>query len=104
MGLDAGKTATIELADTDPPATGTLRGIVKEGSLAQKDLVVGLFDAKGNKLRETQTLETGTFRFEDLTPGIYLLTTARPVAATMGEAKVEVKANQTTEVAISLFR
>ena len=104
VGLDALGAASIELADTDQPATGMVRGVVREGSLAQKALAVGLFDAKGNKLRETQTSETGSFRFEDLAPGVYLLTAARSVAATKGQAKVEVKADQTAEVAISLFR
>jgi|GEM_PF-1715111 len=104
VGLDALGTASIELADTDPVATGTVRGVVREGSLAQKDLVVGLFDAKGNKLREARTSETGWFRFEDLTPGIYFLTCGRPVAATRGQAKAEVKADRTAEVTISLFR
>ena len=59
---------------------------------------------RGTSLREARTSETGSFRFEDLTPGIYFLTCGRPVAATKGQAKAEVKADQTAEVTISLFR
>jgi hypothetical protein len=104
VGLDAVDTVAIELGDTDSTQTGTVKGVVREGTLAQKDLVVGLFDAKGNKLREGRTSATGSFRFDDLAPGIYYLTSARPVAATKGQVKAEVKAEQTAEVAISLYR
>jgi hypothetical protein len=104
VGLEAVDTVAIELGDTDSTQTGAVKGVVREGTLAQKDLVVGLFDAKGNKLREGRTSETGSFRFDDLAPGIYYLTSARPVAATNGQAKAGVKAEQTAGVAISLFR
>ena len=104
VGLEALDTASIELGDTDPVVTGAIRGIVKEGTLAQKDLVVGLFDAKGDKLREARTSETGSFRFEDVPPGAYFLTSERPVAATKGQATAEVKAEQTVEVVLPLFR
>ncbi len=103
-GIEALETASVELADTDPVATGSVRGVVREGSLAQKDLVVGLFDPKGNKLREARTSDTGSFRFDDLPPGLYYLTSGRPVAATKGQAKAEVKPDHTAEVTISLYR
>jgi hypothetical protein len=98
------KPSVIALSDTEPIETGSLLGIVQQGLLAQSNLSVGLFDSKGNKLQECRSSETGLFQFNEVPPGLYFVTAARPVDETRGQVKVEIKAGEISRVNVELFR
>jgi hypothetical protein len=104
VGMQITKPSVIALSDTEPIETGSLLGIVQQGLLAQSNLSVGLFDSKGNKLQECRSSETGLFQFNEVPPGLYFVTAARPVDETRGQVKVEIKAGEISRVNVELFR
>lgn len=103
-GLSNYDKATVELMDTDPATTGpgNIRGKVVYDGLPQPDLPVFLYDAKGKVLNKTMTDKEGVFMFTDLKPDQYILYTLKKGSKRDGTANVQVKANETANVSISL--
>jgi hypothetical protein len=102
VGLATFDSERIELIDTEPVATGSIRGRVLEAALPQSGLVVTLAGAKGEKL-ETKTDKVGVFSFTDVPVGKYLVRSYKPTSMRVGKADVEVKAEMTSRVEVELL-
>ena len=106
VGLSAFAKGTIELVDFDPVknALGSIQGNVVEGDISQPGLLVVLLDAKGNKLAEKKAGADGTFAFEKLPPGKYILVCEKPAAAQRRRAirNVTLEPGQTARVRMEL--
>jgi hypothetical protein len=102
VGLSTFDTGRIELVDTDPVPTGSIRGRVREGSLPQSGLVVTLVNAKNEKL-ETKTDKDGVFSFANVPVGKYNVGSYKPTSMRVGKAVVNVKANATSQVEVDLL-
>ncbi len=102
VGLSTFDTGRIELIDTDPILTGSIRGRVREGELPQAGLDVVLVNAKGEKL-ETKTDNDGIFGFTDVPVGKYLVASYKSTSKRTGRLEVEVKADVTTKAEVELF-
>ncbi len=96
-GLVRYHTATVELTDTDPAlSAGQLRGKVLEGPRCQPGLEVSLRDDKNNELKRTTTLPDGTFQFDNLAPGNYVLFCVKPESLRRATSPAVVAPNKTT--------
>ncbi len=102
VGLSTFDTGRIELIDTDPVPTGSIRGRVREGSLPQSGLVVTLVNGKGEKL-ETKTDNDGAFSFTDVPVGKYNVGSYKPTSMRKGKLEVQVKADITSQVEVELL-
>ena len=106
VGLSAMAKGMVELVDFDPVknALGSIQGSVVEGEISQPGLLVVLLDAKGNKLAEKKAGADGTFAFEKLPPGKYLLVCEKPAAAQRRRAirNVTIDPGQTARVRLEL--
>ncbi|SIO60646.1 Carboxypeptidase regulatory-like domain-containing protein [Singulisphaera sp. GP187] len=117
-------TANIELTDTDPVTPGRIVGTVLEGPRPQPGMVVILSqkpkdeaqtkeakpkaaqakEAPNTEIARATTTADGTFRFDNLAPGNYQLTTSKEASQTKAKADVNVKASTTATVPLELFR
>ncbi|WP_406695657.1 carboxypeptidase regulatory-like domain-containing protein [Singulisphaera sp. Ch08] len=117
-------TANIELTDTDPVTPGRIVGTVLEGPRPQPGMVVILTqkpndeartkeakpkaaeakEAPSTEIARATTTADGTFRFDNLAPGNYQLTTSKEASQTKAKADVAVKASTTATVSLELFR
>ena len=102
VGLTSFDTGSLELIDTDPIPTGSIRGRVREGELPQAGLDVVLVNAKGEKL-ETKTNADGIFSFTDVPVGKYIVGCIKPTSKRTGRLEVEVKADVTSKAEVELF-
>ncbi len=89
-GRDSFATGTVELLDQEPIKPAEVRGTVSEGERVQPDLDVQLLDEKGNEKAKVKTGPDGTFRFEGVAPGKYVVKTSKPAARRKGQANVTV--------------
>jgi hypothetical protein len=98
---------TVELVDFDPEKTapGTIEGLVAEGSRPQVGVQVELFDAKGNKVRETKTKEGGAFAFYNVPPGRYSVIASKPTSSSKltGTSKIELAPGKSLRLKLALF-
>ena len=102
VGLSTFDSGQINLIDTDPVPTGSIRGRVQEASLPQSGLVVTLVNAKGEKL-DTKTDKDGVFSFPDVPVGKYNVGSYKPTSMRVGKAEVEVKPDMTSQVEVELL-
>ncbi len=103
VGLSRSDTGRIELIDTDPIPTGSIRGVVREADLPQAGLVVALIDDKGRKQLETRAGDDGVFSFAEVPVGKYTVTSYKPTSMRVGRRPVEVKADTTAQVEVELL-
>jgi hypothetical protein len=94
--------AQINLIDTDPVPTGSIRGRVQEASLPQSGLVVALVNAKNEKL-ETKTDKDGVFSFSHVPVGKYTVGSYKPTSMRIGKVEVHVKPDATSQVEVELL-
>jgi hypothetical protein len=102
VGLSTFDSGQIELIDTDPVATGSIRGRVQEASLPQSGLVVTLVNAKGEKL-DTKSDKDGVFSFADVPIGKYNVGSYKPTSMRVGKAEVMVKPGVISQVELELL-
>ena len=88
-----------ELEDAKP---GEVAGVILEGDIAQPKLEVKLTDTK-KKSVTTTTDENGRFRFADVAPGNYTLSTLKTSSNRGASMPVVVKAGSTTKAELSLL-
>lgn len=101
-GLSTCATADIRLVNNE--ITGArIHGKVMEGTIPQAGIGVALKGANGSQTGTTATAADGSFSFENLKPGKYLLDAAKPISGRTGTATVEVMPNSTTETTIELW-
>jgi hypothetical protein len=103
VGLSRFDTGRVELIDTDPVPTGSIRGVVREAALPQSGLAVALLNAKGEKVLETKTDDDGIFSFADVPVGQYIVGSYKPTSMRVGRQPVEVKADTTVQVEVELL-
>jgi hypothetical protein len=103
VGLSRFDSGRVELIDTDPVPTGSIRGVVREAALPQSGLAVVLLGAKGEKLFETKTGDDGAFSFADVPVGKYTVGSYKPTSMRVGRQPVEVKADATSQVEVELL-
>jgi hypothetical protein len=96
VGLVRYATATVELTDSDPVGLGSIRGKVFEGPRLQPGLEVILRDNNGKEKTRTRTQANGTFLFEDLAPGSYVIFCVKPDSLRRATVPVLVEPNKTT--------
>lgn len=116
--------ANVELTETDPITPGRIVGTVLEGPRSQPGMVVILTqkppgearnkearskeaqtkEAQNDEIARATTTADGTFRFDNLAPGLYQLTTSKEASQTKAKAEVTVKARATATVSLELFR
>jgi hypothetical protein len=84
-----------------PP--GHIAGKVLEGPLPQPDLVVFLYDEKGNARAKTTTKDGGAFAFRDVPPGAYYLFCEKEVTNRQVKTEVKVKPDETTQATLELL-
>lgn len=106
VGLSAFAVQEVELLDPmelnkQPP--GHIAGKVLEGPLPQPDLVVFLYDDKGNAKAKTTTKADGTFAFKDIAPGAYYLFSEKESTSRHVKQDVKVKPDETTPVTLELL-
>jgi hypothetical protein len=106
VGLSAFAKGTVELVDFDPVknAPGSIQGNVVEGDISQPGLLVVLFDAKGNKLVEKKAGPDGSFLFENLPPGKYVVVSEKPAAGQRRRAirNITLEPGQSAKVRLEL--
>jgi hypothetical protein len=106
VGLVRYHTATIELTDADPAVSepGSIRGKVVEGPRPQPGIEVLLRDEKGTEKKRTMTQPDGTFLFESLPPGNYVIFCVKPESLRRATVPAVVEPNKTTvrDVELSL--
>ena len=103
VGLGRSDTGRIELIDTDPVPTGSIRGVVREGALPQAGLAVALVNARGEKQLETRTGDDGVFSFNEVPVGKYTIASYKPTSMRIGRQPVEVQADRTSQVRVELL-
>ncbi len=103
VGLSRSDTGRVELIDTDPVPTGSIRGVVREAALPQSGLAVALLNEKGEKLLETKTDDDGIFSFADVPMGKYTIGSYKPTSMRVGRQPVEVKPDATAQVEVELL-
>jgi hypothetical protein len=112
VGMTAGaeKTLTVrippgEKKDGSGKTTGTITGKVVFGYLGKSNLPVELQDASGKAVKTATSAADGTFKFEDVLPGSYTVTsTNKADHNAKGEAKTSVEAGKTSTVEVRLKR
>jgi len=102
VGLSSFDSGRIELIDTQPVPTGSIRGRVLEAALPQSGLVVGLVNGK-NETLETKTDKDGVFSFADVPVGKYHVVSFKPTSKRTGKVEVEVKADSTSMIDVELL-
>ena len=102
VGLSDVATANIAVQSAEQAGLGTILGKVTEGPLPQPDLTVTLSTAAGQALFQATTVPFGSFRFPNLTPGMYKLATAKAASNRKGEGTATVEAGKTATADISL--
>ena len=102
VGLSTFDSGQINLIDTDPVQTGSIRGRVQEASLPQSGLVVTLVNVKGEKL-DTKTDKDGVFSFPDVPVGKYNVGSYKPTSMRIGKAEVLVQPGMTSQVEVELL-
>jgi hypothetical protein len=92
----------------DPPAGGTIRGIValRPGGKALPGVTLVLKDSEGKDKGTAKTQANGIFEMKDVPPGTYKLLAARPDSGigTRAIETVTVKAGETSTVRMVLNR
>ncbi len=98
VGLVRYHTATVELTDIDPtpPPRGSLRGTIYEGPRTQPGLEVILRDGQGVEKLRTRTQNDGSFLFQDLPPGNYVIFCVKPDSLRRATLPILVEPNKTT--------
>jgi hypothetical protein len=71
--IETQEVEVVDAAELNKPEPGAIAGKVIEGRLAQPDLVVFLYDGKGNARAKTTTRADGSFEFKEVQPGPYYL-------------------------------
>lgn len=111
VGLGTFETATIDLVDADPKnGPGKIQGVVLEGDRPQANLEVVLSGDKAavmNKDKDkgkTKTKEDGTFVFDNVAPGTYEVSCAKPSTERKATVPVTVPPNQTVTVKVPLYK
>jgi Carboxypeptidase regulatory-like domain len=90
-------TAIVELTDADPATEpGQIRGKVLEGPRTQPGLEIILRDGKGVELRRTKTKADGSFLFEDVPPGSYVIFCSKPDSRRRATVPAVVQPNRAT--------
>jgi hypothetical protein len=110
-GVGLTKTGTLTLDVVDPPpgalAKGkkaSISGTVAEDERPQNDLEVTLTDAKTGKVKaKTKTDNDGKYAFQDLDPGEYRVSTAKPASGRRADEKVELKEGEEKKVPLTLY-
>ena len=110
VGLVSYQTAILELTETDPPVpipppvpdTGTVRGKVLEGPRIQTGLDVILRDTKGNEVKRVKTRIDGSFVFEDVPPGNYVIFCVKPDSLRHATVPARVEKNKTATFQVEL--
>ncbi len=90
----------------ESPTTGKVKGTVVQGGRPQPNLAVTLADADGKPQGVVTTNDKGEFTFEQVKPGVYQVTSAKPDSGvgTSGSSPVAVEAGKTAMVSVSLVR
>ena len=100
IGLTRYGSATLELTETDPMAVdpkgpGKIVGRVLEGTRVQPGLEVILRDAAGKEHARTRTKSDGSYSFENVAPGSYVLHCVKPESLRRATSAVIVEPNGT---------
>jgi hypothetical protein len=106
VGVSGTASADVEVltaAEAAKPKPATIRGVVVEGEYFRADLDVVLTDDKGAEKGKSKTDEKGRFVFENLPPGKYTLSSAKPDGTRKGSTPVEVKPGETAQVKVELY-
>jgi len=93
----------LDAAELNKPKPGKITGKVVEGRLAQPGQVVFLYDLKLNKLKEATTKADGTFEFNDVMPGTYILYSEKQLTRRKAQEQVEVKPGEETKKDLELL-
>ena len=107
-GLSSFATTTVQVVDKLVPQTGKIVGRLMEGPRPQPGLMVLLADEnakieKGMKGREVKTDTDGTFTFDDVPPGNYVLTAEKETSGRKAQQKVAVKPGAVVKVTLELL-
>ncbi len=105
VGLVTYRTASLELTDKDPAeGLGHIRGKVLEGSRVQPGLEVILRNERGTEVGRTKTKPDGSFIFEGVEPGAYVIHCVKPDSGRRADVSTTVSPNQTSthDLALSL--
>lgn len=85
--------------------TGTITGRVMQGSRAQPGLTVNLWDSKGQDvIKSTKSNGNGEFKFEDVPPGSYIVTSIKKQDDAKGLDRVSVEKGKTSTASINVLR
>jgi hypothetical protein len=87
-------------------AAGQIRGRIMEADRPQPDLEVVLRTNTGTAVANTKTAKDGTFMFEKVAPGLYVVASRKETSSSplVGEGRVTVESGKTHEVIVSLSR
>ncbi|MGF1581826.1 MAG: carboxypeptidase regulatory-like domain-containing protein [Gemmataceae bacterium] len=104
VGLASNNTAKVLVTLTDPAKTGPgkIAGKVTQGTIAQPNLQVILYNKEGKAIAETKTDKEGNYEFADLKPDKYFIRARNRATQRGASQNVEVRANETTQVDLSL--
>lgn len=104
VGLTTVQVQKVQLLD--PPTGGTIKGAVTLGGKTQAGVKVILKDGEGKEKDFTTTDAKGNYVLNNVLPGAYKVTAARPDAGvgTKGEEGVKVEAGKEHKVDVSLSR
>ncbi len=104
VGLSSNSTAKVLVTLIDPSklGPGKIAGKVTQGTIAQPNLKVILYDKKGKAIAETNTDKEGKYEFADLKPDKYFIRARNRATQRGASQNVEVRAKETTDVDLSL--
>src|SRR5262249_55315916 len=123
VGLSTLQVQKVELVDAPPPS-GTIVGRVKVGEIPQSGAVVVLKNAEGKEIATAKSAEepppappgakpdpkpkpkVGEFKFENVPPGVYTVSAAKPSSSYpfAGSTPVTVKVGETSTVIVSMIK
>jgi hypothetical protein len=104
VGLASVDTITVPVQEGPAAKTGVgaIAGRVFEGPRPQPNLVVTLTDERGKEMMRALTQSDGTFRFEQLTPGVYRLICVKPESQRRATLEILVEPERTSKADLGL--
>lgn len=102
VGLSRYVSTSLSLVSKQQASLGKVAGSVTEGTRIQPGLAVELRDADQKPIAQAKTSKQGTFVFDAVKPGKYLVWSTKQQSQRVGAAAVEVKAGATVEADVQL--
>jgi len=94
--------ASIDVGDPNAVALATITGVLKAGTIPQPKREVSLLDASGKLVTTTQTDSKGNYKFINVKPGSYTLSSQKIETRQKCNVQLEVEAGDALDVPLRL--